>query len=66
VAGRGFGFVVASGQDTAGAQDPVGAFPEVSWDMLAAGLDIRDRASAVLGELGKLGLGVTGSPAVGG
>ena len=29
-AGHGFGFVVASGQDTAGAQNPVGTFPEVS------------------------------------
>jgi hypothetical protein len=33
--------------------------------MLAAGLDIRDRAAAVLGELGELGLGVTGGATVG-
>jgi hypothetical protein len=29
-AGSGFGLVIAGGQDTAGAQNPVGAFPEVS------------------------------------
>jgi hypothetical protein len=29
-AGRGFNLVVASGQGTAGTQNPVGTFPEVS------------------------------------
>jgi hypothetical protein len=65
-AGRGFGFVIASGQDTARTQNPVGTFPEVSCDMLAAGLDIRDRATAVSSEPGELRLGVADRATVGG
>jgi hypothetical protein len=65
-AGRSFALVIAGRQDPASAQNPVGALPEVSWDMLTASLDVGDRAAAVFGELGELGLGVTGSPTVGG
>jgi len=57
---------VSARKDAAGSQGGVGAFPEIARDVLPAGLDVRDRAAAVLGEPGELCLAVPGGATVGG
>lgn len=63
-------WAAASSSSQAVARTPpvrsVGAFPEAAGDVLAAGFDVGDGAAAVLGELGELRLGASGSAAVGG
>jgi hypothetical protein len=64
--GHGLNLVMTAGQNAAGPQHTIRAFPEVTWDVLTARLDVGDRAAAVLGLFGKGGLGIPGCATVGG
>jgi len=64
--GYSFNLIAGDREDSAGPQGAVGAFPEVTRDVLSAGLDIGDRAAAEIGERGELGLAVPGGAAIGG
>jgi len=56
--GCGLDLVAADRENSAGPQRGVDAFPEITGDVLAAGLHIRDGAAAVLGVPGEFGLAI--------
>jgi hypothetical protein len=65
-AGGRFDLILGVRKDAAGPQCPVGAFPKLAWDVLAAGFHVCHGAAAELGGLGELGLAQPGRTTIGG